>query len=264
MSKERVQKVLANAGYASRREIEKWITAGRIEVNGTKSVLGDRVDAEDTIKIDGRVIKLGDSTKDNNVRVIALNKAEGIITTREDPQGRPTVFEKLPRLNKQRWVAVGRLDINTSGLLLMTTDGELANRLMHPSYEIEREYLVRVMGEVTPEIIRNIIKGVEIDGSMMKFGSVQVYHNQVATKIANNGAGLYHTGKANQWYKVTLAEGKNREVRKLWESQGLRVSRLIRTRYGPVILGKKLKAGEFRELDANEIKELQEGGRKKS
>ncbi len=259
MSNERVQKVLANAGYGSRREIEKWIVSGRIMVNGVKAVLGDRMGDKDVVKIDGRIIKFGHDTEARNtIRVIALNKAEGTISTRQDPENRPTVFEKLPRLKQQRWVTVGRLDINTSGLLLLTTDGELANRLMHPSFEIEREYLVRVMGEVTPEMIRQLTRGVDVDGCHMKFGTVEVYRNQVASRITNSGIGLYSSGKANQWYKVTLAEGKNREVRRLWEHCGLRVSRLIRTRYGPIILGKKLKAGEVRELDKHEISLLHE------
>jgi len=259
MANERVQKVLANAGYGSRREIEKWIVAGRIMVNGTKVVLGDRVADRDIIKIDGRIIKFGQNVEERTkTRVIALNKAEGTITTRQDPEKRPTVFEKLPRLKQQRWVSVGRLDINTSGLLLLTTDGELANRLMHPSYEIEREYLVRVMGEVTPEIIRQMKSGILIDDSKMRFSSIEIYHNQVASRITNSGIGLYSSGKANQWYKVMLSEGKNREVRKLWEHFDLRVSRLIRTRYGPIVLGKKLKAGETRELDSFELKQLVE------
>jgi len=261
MSNERVQKVLANAGYGSRREIEKWIVAGRIVVNGTKVVLGDRITDKDVVKIDGRIIKFGKNVEERNkTRVIALNKAEGTITTRQDPDNRPTVFEKLPKLKQQRWVSVGRLDINTSGLLLLTTDGELANRLMHPSFQVEREYLVRVMGEVTADMIRQLTRGVEIDGTKMQFGSIEIYRNQVASRITNSGVGLYASGKANQWYKVTLSEGKNREVRKLWEHFGLRVSRLIRTRYGPIILGKKLKAGEVRELDQHEINMLLETG----
>ncbi|WP_084154860.1 pseudouridine synthase [Polycyclovorans algicola] len=232
-SNERLQKVLADAGLASRREIERWIEAGRIEVNGATAITGQKVKAKDRIKVDGRLFTPARRTEP--LRVLLYRKKVGEVVTRDDPEGRPTIFRKLPNLVSGRWITVGRLDINTSGLLLLTNHGELAKRLMHPSHEITREYAVRVLGEITPEIITTLTRtGVMIDGHRAKFDSL--------------APGLNEEGvSANQWWSATLHEGRQREVRRLIESQKLQVSRLIRTAYGPLVLGRGIKAGGFRE-----------------
>jgi 23S rRNA pseudouridine2605 synthase len=236
---EKLQKVLARAGFGSRREMENWIKAGRVKVNGKIASLGDRVSSEDKIIVDGK--KLSANTARSVTQTVLLyNKPIGEICSRNDPEGRPSVFDKLPRLQHARWVAVGRLDINTSGLLLFTTDGELANKLMHPSTQIEREYAVRVIGEVTQEMIERMHKGVLLEDGLAKFSDIQFF----------SGEG------ANQWYHVVIMEGRNREVRRLWESQGLKVSRLKRVRYGSVFIPSVIKAGQFRELPASEVKDL--------
>lgn len=237
--KERIQKVLSTLGYGSRREIERWIQEGRIKVNKKIAQLGHPILSSDHVEIDGKAITL---VKEHFVpaRVLLYHKPEGEVCTVKDPEGRPTVFANLPKLELGRWIGVGRLDMNTSGLLLMTTDGELANRLMHPRYQIKRTYACRVFGEATPEQRKNLLQGVEIEGERMAF-----------TKILDmEGSGH------NQWYRVTLAEGKNREVRKLWESQGLKVNRLIRLSYGDIDLPRNLKAGEFKELAIEQINAL--------
>lgn len=236
---EKLQKVLARAGFGSRRELEEWITAGRIKVNGKVAKLGDRVAHADKVLVDGK--KVAGQEKDATVHPILLyNKPLGEICTRNDPEGRPTVFDHLPHLNHARWVSVGRLDINTTGLLLFTTDGELANRLMHPSAQIEREYAVRVMGEVTSEMIQAMQRGVLLEDGMASFTSIK-----------------YAGGEgANHWYHVVLLEGRNREVRRLWEAQGLKVSRLKRVRYGNILIPSYVKAGKFVELPAIETKGL--------
>ncbi|MCY4017535.1 MAG: pseudouridine synthase [Gammaproteobacteria bacterium] len=236
---EKLQKVLARAGYGSRRQLEGWIRAGRVEVNGKPASLGDRVGSDDRIRVDGR--KLGQqSRRAPRCRVLLYNKPDHEVCTRSDPQGRPTVFDRLPPLRNSRWVAVGRLDLNTSGLLLLTNDGELANRLMHPSSGIDREYAVRVLGEVGDEQLARLREGVEIDGALCRFSDIRYF----------GGEG------ANQWYHVVLMAGRNREVRKLWQSQGLRVSRLKRVRFGPVFIPSAVKAGRFQELTQKEIEEL--------
>ncbi|MCW8983321.1 MAG: 23S rRNA pseudouridine(2605) synthase RluB [Gammaproteobacteria bacterium] len=238
---EKLQKVLARAGFGSRRELEKWIEAGRVSVNGKIASLGDRVEPDDKIYVDGKpVSKLRVATKKR--RVLIYNKPLGEVTTKSDPEGRPTVFDRLPRLTGARWIVIGRLDINTMGLLLFTTDGELANKLMHPSSEIEREYAVRVLGEVTQESLDRLTSGVELEDGTAKFNSVK--------KTGGEGA--------NQWYHVTLAEGKNREVRRLWESQGVTVSRLMRVRYGPITIPKAVRTGRWEELTDQEIRPLLE------
>lgn len=238
---EKLQKVLARAGFGSRRELEKWIAAGRVSVNGKKATLGDRVAPEDKIHVDGKQIsKLRVAEKKR--RVLIYNKPLGEVTTKNDPEGRKTVFDHLPRITGGRWIVVGRLDINTMGLLIFTTDGELANKLMHPSSEIEREYAVRVLGEVAPEMLDRLTKGVELEDGKAKFNSV--------TRAGGEGA--------NQWYHVTLAEGKNREVRRLWESQGVKVSRLMRVRYGPITLPKFVRSGRWEELDEQQMAPLLE------
>ena len=239
MNDEKLQKVLARAGFGSRREMEQWILAGRIKVNGRVATLGDRVDGDDRIVVDGKKLALKGKERER-CRVLLYNKPEGEICTRNDPDGRPTVFDHLPGLKHGRWIAVGRLDFNTSGLLLFTTDGELANALMHPSSHIEREYAVRVMGDVTPQMVRQMHDGVLLDGHLCRFTDVQHY----------GGEGV------NQWYHVVIMEGRNREVRRLWESQGLKVSRLKRVRFGPIFIPSTVNRGKFQELAAPEIEKL--------
>lgn len=236
---EKLQKVLARIGLGSRREIESWIESGRISVNGQIASLGARVDSLDQILVDGRPVKR-DIASEEARRVMLYNKPEGEVCTRDDPEGRPTVFDRLPRLKHGRWINIGRLDINTSGLLLFTTDGELANRLMHPSYQMDREYAVRVMGEVDDEMIERLKTGVMLDDGPARFTDI----------VASGGEGI------NRWYHVCLMEGRNREVRRLWESQGMRVNRLKRVRFGPVFLGPELPVGRWREMKQNEIDAL--------
>ncbi|GAA6131615.1 hypothetical protein NBRC116187_19750 [Halopseudomonas sabulinigri] len=236
---EKLQKVLARMGLGSRREVEGWISAGRVSVNGNVAELGCRVDSLDQISVDGRPLKRDLNTEVVR-RVMLYNKPEGEVCTRDDPEGRPTVFDRLPRLKQGRWINVGRLDINTTGLLLFTTDGELANRLMHPSYQMDREYAVRVMGEVEDEMIERLKEGVMLEDGPAKFTDV----------VASGGEGI------NRWFHVCLLEGRNREVRRLWESQGLRVNRLKRVRFGPVFLGPELPVGRWRELKQNELDAL--------
>jgi 23S rRNA pseudouridine2605 synthase len=236
---EKLQKVLARAGHGSRREMEAWIAAGRVSVDGEISGLGDRVEADAKIRIDGRAISLK-SADDIVCRVLAYHKPEGEICSRKDPEGRTTVFERLPKVRDARWVAVGRLDINTSGLLLFTCDGELANRLMHPSNEVEREYAVRTFGEVSDVAVQRLRNGVTLEDGPAKFDSIK----------PAGGEGI------NQWWHVTLSEGRNREVRRLWESQEVQVSRLIRVRYGMVELPKTLPRGGWIELTIDQVNYL--------
>lgn len=243
---EKLQKVLARAGVGSRREMERWISEGRVQVNGRPASLGDRVDEHARITVDGRPLGRH-GTVGPRRRVIAYYKRAGEVTTRSDPEGRPTVFARLPPVAKGRWIAVGRLDVDTLGLLLFTTDGELANRLMHPSYELPREYAVRVFGEVTPEVMARLTEGVSLEDGEARFESVQPGN-------PNPGEGE----GANEWYHVVLRRGRRREVRRLWESQGLTVSRLIRVRYGPVTLPRGLRRGDYRELNAREVGALVE------
>lgn len=235
---EKLQKVLAQAGLGSRRELERWIEAGRVSVNGKVATLGDRVDHRDEIKVDGRPVKMPDRRE--RIRVIVYNKPEGEVSSREDPEGRPTVFARLPRLANGRWVMVGRLDINTSGLLLFTNNGELANRLMHPSSQVEREYIVRVHGAVDDDMVKRLTEGVVLDDGPARFLKVRV------------GQG----GNTNRWFSVVIAEGRNREVRRLWESQGVEVSRLKRVRYATVEIPSYVRAGEWIELEPAEVKKL--------
>jgi 23S rRNA pseudouridine2605 synthase len=235
---EKIQKVLARAGFGSRRELEEWITAGRVKVNGKVATLGDRIKASDKVLVDGK--KLVGTEAVVNQSVLLYNKPLGEICSRNDPEGRPTVFDHLPKLHHSRWVAVGRLDVNTTGLLLFTTDGELANKLMHPSTKIEREYAVRVMGEVTPQILRTLEVGVQLEDGIARFDAIK----------DGGGEG------ANHWYHVTLMEGRNREVRRLWESQGLKISRLKRVRYGNILIPSYVKAGKYVELPTPEVRAL--------
>ncbi|WP_298188067.1 23S rRNA pseudouridine(2605) synthase RluB [uncultured Pseudomonas sp.] len=239
---EKLQKVMARMGLASRREIEAWITAGRVKVNGAVASLGVRVDLHDAIAVDGKVIRREEAAESVR-RVIIYNKPEGEICTRDDPEGRPTVFDRLPRPKDGRWINIGRLDINTTGLLMFTTDGELANRLMHPSFQMDREYAVRVRGEVDEEMIERLKAGVMLEDGPAKFTDI---------KVAPGGVGFNH------WYHCVVMEGRNREVRRLWESQGLVVSRLKRVRFGPVFITSDLTMGRWREMSQREVDILSE------
>ncbi len=246
---EKLQKVLARSGLGSRRAMETLIADGKVSVNGQMATIGDRVEATDIIRVEGKKINIT-SEEESGRRIIAYHKPEGEVCTRTDPEGRPTVFEHLPKLHDERWVAVGRLDINTSGLLLFTTDGTMANQLMHPSTQVDREYAVRVLGQVDKDILARLSEGVLLDDGMAKFDSIQ------------DGGG---TG-ANHWYNVTLKEGRNREVRRLWESQGLTISRLTRIRFGTFVLPRELRTGRWKELSPEEVNQLAEmvGAVKKS
>ena len=217
------------------------IEEGRISVNGEVAVLGQKITPADRVKVDGRPIRLAKTAP--RTQVLLYKKRVGELVTRDDPEGRKTVFHKLPELDSGRWIAVGRLDLNTSGLLLLTNDGELARRLTHPSFEIEREYAVRVLGEMTDEILHSLRRGVKLEDGLAHFDSIEPGDNE-------DGEG------ANQWWRVRLREGRNREVRRLFESQGLQVSRLIRVRYGPIELGRGVKSGGYRELTPDEMNRL--------
>jgi 23S rRNA pseudouridine2605 synthase len=236
---ERLQKVLANAGMGSRREIEGWISEGRIEVNGTPAQLGQRVVPSDSIKVNGRKVSI-QRLEPPEREVLVYNKPEGELVTRKDPEGRRTVFERLPKLKHGRWIPVGRLDINSSGLLLLTTDGELANQLMHPSQQVEREYAVRVMGEVREEQLEQLVNGVELEDGPARFEEI----------VESGGEGI------NRWFHVVIMEGRQREVRRMWEAVGAKVNRLKRVRYGSVMLESALKVGRHRYLSDPEIDEL--------
>ncbi|HIG90881.1 MAG TPA: pseudouridine synthase [Methylococcaceae bacterium] len=238
-SGERIQKVLSRAGLGSRREIERWITEGKIRINEKPSKLGDRIVPGDQVKVNGRRVDL-DKFSEQAPRVLIYYKPTGEVVTRRDPEGRPVIFTQLPKLAVGRWITVGRLDINTQGLLLVTNHGELAHRLMHPSTEIIREYAVRVFGKVTNEIIERLKSGVDLEDGMAHFDSITFA----------GGEGI------NRWYKVTVTEGRNRLIRRLWESQELVVNRLMRVRYGPVYLPEKLKARLFYELNDKELQVL--------
>jgi len=232
---ERLQKVLSQAGVASRREIEELVVAGRISVNGLPATLGQKIGPGDRVKLNGKLIPL--RFVQRTPRVLIYHKPEGEIVSRDDPEGRPTVFERLPVLRKGRWLAVGRLDFNTSGLLLFTSDGELANRLMHPRYEIDRQYAVRLLGELTADQARALTEGIALEDGPARFN----------TLLDAGGEGVNH------WYQVTLSEGRNREVRRMFEALGLTVSRLMRVRYGPVELPSRLKRGMWMEMPEAEV-----------
>lgn len=237
---EKIQKVLANAGLGSRREIENWLRKGRVSVNGHPAKLGDRMTTEDTVRVDGREIQLIKSMA-KKTRVLLYHKPEGEICSRSDPEKRPTVFDHLPMLRNGRWICVGRLDFNTSGVLLLTNDGDLANRLMHPSSQIEREYAVRVQGFLSPTMIKTLKKGVPLEDGLARFEEIK----------DAGGEGTNH------WYHVLVKEGRNRLVRRLIESQpGLKVSRLIRIRFGSITLPRLLKKGKWAELKLDEINSL--------
>ncbi|VAW85931.1 Ribosomal large subunit pseudouridine synthase B [hydrothermal vent metagenome] len=238
---ERIQKVLSRLGHGSRREIEGWIKEQRLTVNGKVAELGDRIIEKDVVRLDKRHLRSASSSEEAHQTLI-YNKPEGEICTRSDPENRKTVFQNLPKTEQGRWIAVGRLDITTMGLLIFTTDGELANKLMHPSNEVEREYAVRILGHVETEHLETLTSGVMLDDGKARFTSITF----------SGGEG------ANRWYSVTLKEGRNREVRRLWESQGLTVTRLIRTRFGPVTLPRKVRNGHTEFLEKKELKLLYE------
>lgn len=237
---ERLHKILARAGVGSRRQMEAWIKDGRVSVNGKVAGLGDSATEQDVVRVDGHIV---DSTKlfQRQIRLIGYHKPVGEVCTRDDPEGRRTVFESLPPLKNGRWIAIGRLDINTSGLLLFTTDGELANQLMHPKQEVEREYAVRVLGEVDEAMLARLKQGVELEDGPAKFDRIE--------KAAD-------TKSANQWFHVILREGRNREVRRLWESQGVQVSRLSRVRYGTVIMPRSIRVGRIWDVAPEELQAL--------
>jgi 23S rRNA pseudouridine2605 synthase len=236
---ERLQKVLANQGLGSRREIEGWIAAGRIKLNNRIAKLGDRYNSGDRLYLDGKPVSLKGTSRPLTLGLMYY-KPEGEVATRSDEQGRATIFDRLPACEYGRWINVGRLDLNTSGLLLLTNNGELANRLMHPKYGLSREYAVRVLGEVSDEQLQQLHDGVELDDGMASFETI----------VDAGGKG------SNHWYHVSLREGRNREVRRLWEALNIRVSRLIRIRFGPIKLEPKLKAGQYRELSPSELNQL--------
>ncbi len=240
-SGERIQKVLARGGLASRREVERWIEEGRLSVNGEKVTLGLHIKSGDQLQINGRVVHWEKYTE-QPTRVLVYNKPTGEVVSRRDPQGRPVVFTRLPKLDIGRWISVGRLDINTSGLLLLTNNGELANRLMHPSAEADREYAVRLLGDIPDDMIERLKKGVELEDGEAHFDDIQFF----------SGEG------ANKWFHVVVKEGRNRLVRRLWESQGVTVSRLMRVRYGPAVLPENIKAHKHYELNHNELAVLME------
>jgi 23S rRNA pseudouridine2605 synthase len=236
----RLQKLLAEAGLGSRRTVEGWIREGRVTIGDRIAELGDRASRTDEVRLDGRKLDLGGEPHEGG-ELLLYYKPVGEVTTRRDPQGRPTVFERLPRPGQGRWISVGRLDVNTSGLLLLTTDGELAHRLMHPSGEVEREYRVRVRGRPGPDVIRRLLAGVSLEDGPARF-------DRISADPAGNGA---HSS-----FRVVLHEGRNREVRRLWESVGFEVSRLLRIRYGPTELPRDMRPGDTRLADDPTLERL--------
>ncbi|MFT3736825.1 MAG: pseudouridine synthase [Rhodocyclaceae bacterium] len=242
---ERIQKVLAAAGYASRREVEEWIVAGRVSVNGLPSFLGQKISQGDRVKVNGKLINV--RFAERAPRVLIYHKPDGEIVSKDDPEGRPSVFDRLPTLRRGRWIAIGRLDFNTSGLLLFTDNGDLANKLMHPRYNFDREYAVRILGELSEEQRKTLTTGIELEDGPAKFNMVR----------EDGGEG------ANKWYRVSISEGRNREVRRMFEALGLTVSRLMRVRYGPVALPPRLKRGMFEDMVPEMVKALvgKEGAR---
>ena len=236
---ERLQKLLAAAGLGSRREIEGWISAGRVSVDGRVARLGDRATPAERVCVDGRPVALRERTE--LPRVLLYHKPLGELVTRSDPGGRRTVFTQLPPVRRGKWAAVGRLDINTSGLLLFTDSGELANRMMHPRFGMLREYAVRALGTLGPAKRRQLLEGLELDDGRAAFERIDAHGGDVG---------------ANRWYHVALREGRNREVRRLFEAVGLRVSRLVRTGFGPVHLPRDLEPGQWRELEPRRVREL--------
>lgn len=232
---QKLQKILAQAGLGSRRDMEELIKAGRVTVNGQVAELGARVGDDDVLRVDSKNVRVRPA--DKMPRVTLYHKPEGEIVSRDDPEGRPSVFDRLPQMNTSKWIAIGRLDFNTSGLLIFTTSGELANHLMHPRFEVEREYAVRTLGMLTPEQMEQLTAGIELEDGTAKFDLI----------ADQGGEGINH------WYKVVLREGRNREVRRMFEAVGLTVSRLMRVRFGMINLPSRLKRGQTLELEASEV-----------
>ena len=239
---EKLQKFLANRGYGSRRQVEQWISDGRVRLNNSVAKIGDRVSINDSIFLDNKKVRSRELVE---THIIVYNKPEGLVSTTKDIRGRPLVFDNLPPLKRGKWISVGRLDINTSGLMLFTSNGELANRLMHPKYSIDRKYLVRVYGKVEKKNIEALKKGILIGDEYSRFKNIE-YKNGV----------LKDQVRLNNWFQVTLGSGKNREVRSLWESQGFEVSRLKRISYGPVILPSFVRPGNYSYLSEKEVAQL--------
>lgn len=235
LNAERVQKALAFTGYGSRRDMEEAVTAGRVSINGKICQLGDKVQPGDDVRFDGKRVQI--KWPDRLPRIVIYHKQEGEMVTRDDPEGRTTVFDRLPRIDNSKWVAIGRLDFNTSGLLIFTTSGDLANKMMHPRFEVEREYAVRILGELTEEQKKALTKGVELEDGEAKFDRL--------VDIGGEGS--------NHWYRVVIREGRNREVRRMFEHFGLSVSRLMRVRFGAINLPPRLKRGQFYELVETEV-----------
>lgn len=259
---QRIQKALAQAGVASRRAIEDLIRAGRVSVNGEPARIGQKVQPGDRVLVDNKGIALARTAP--ATRVLAYKKRTGEIVTRADPEGRRTVFRKLPELEGSRWIAIGRLDINTSGLLLFTNSGELARRLMHPSFEVEREYAVRVLGEVDDTMLQQLQDGVRLDDGNARFE--KVWRSDGPGPDDDDGtsgddrefpSGNPRSSPANRWFQVVVKQGRNRLVRRLWESQRCQVSRLMRVRYGPVELGRGIRSAGYRELEGHEVRALE-------
>ncbi|MEM7466488.1 MAG: pseudouridine synthase [Pseudomonadota bacterium] len=241
MAEERIQKVLARAGIGSRRQVETWIRAGRIAVNGRVAEIGEAITTKDKVELDGKRLRIaGGSIKP---RVIALNKPVGVVCAKKVERGEKSIFKLLPRIERSRWVSVGRLDINTGGLILFTNHGELANRLMHPRYQLDREYAVRVYGQVSDVALQAMRNGIEIDGE----------HYQLADVVLGED---HDTPGSNKWYYCVVRQGRNREVRKIWESQGVQVSRLNRVRFGNVVLPRRLRVGKYQEIEGIMLKDL--------
>ena len=240
---EKLQKILARAGFGSRRSVETLISEGLVKVNGRTAKLGDRATLEDKIKVRDKPIKES-RLQIQPTEVILYNKPEGRVCTRHDEQGRQTIFQQLPRIHHGRWISIGRLDLNTSGLLILTNNGELANRMMHPSYEMEREYTVRIFGELSAEQLRQVETGVELDDGPARFTKVR--------KMQGHG----EEESINKWYRVTLKEGRYREVRRIWEAVGVQVSRLHRVRYGEFSLPRNLRKGKTLALTWKQINQL--------
>lgn len=235
---EKLHKMLAAAGLGSRRDMESLIAAGEVSVNGKVVGIGERIHPGDRIRVKGREVRI--PWDEQAPQVLIYHKPEGEIVSRDDPEGRPTVFEKLPRVRGKRWISIGRLDLNTEGLLVFTTSGELANRLSHPRYEVEREYAVRVLGELSIEQMQSLTTGIELDDGTARVESI----------MHQGGEGL------NQWYRLIILEGRNREVRRLFEALGLSVSRLIRVRFGPINMPPRLKRGMFEALQERDVRAL--------
>ena len=234
----KLQKALADAGLGSRRELEAWIVAGRVSVNSLPAHVGQRIGPQDRVRVNGKLVHL--RFADRRPRVLLYHKPEGEIVSRDDPQGRPSVFAKLPRIGGGRWIAIGRLDFNSCGLLMFTSDGTLADRLMHPRSDIEREYAVRVVGELSLEARERLLEGIALEDGVAQFVRL----------VDGGGEGT------NRWYRVTLTEGRNREVRRMFEAVGVTVSRLMRVRYGPVQLPPRLKRGMVQELSQEDVAAL--------